>query len=105
MGGALALQLLFDRGAAGGDGLGVRLGVEPLPDLGARTRALDEAALGVQPVARRTAGFGGDDFHPLAARERRVEAHDVAVHAPPPAALPQAPVHGLLAFAPRPPRP
>ena len=76
---AFAAQLLLDHRAAGGDGLGERLGVEPLADLVARAGALDEAALGVEPVARRAAGLGGDDLDALAAGERRVERHDVAV--------------------------
>src|SRR4051812_41483284 len=87
--GTLALQLLLDHRAAGRHGFGLRLGVEPLPDLRPRLGALHEAALGIQPIARRSAGFRGDDLDALAALERRVERHDLAVDAGAAAAMPQ----------------
>src|SRR5438309_1365682 len=40
--GALALELLLHHRATARDRLDVRLGIEPLPDLGPRPRALDE---------------------------------------------------------------
>src|SRR5947208_1513268 len=73
--------------ASGGTGFGVRLGVEPLPDLLARAAAPREAALGIEPVARGAAGLAGDDLDALAAFERRIERHDMPVDARPAAAV------------------
>jgi hypothetical protein len=70
---AFPAQLLLDDLPALRDRLRERLGVEPLADLMARARALDKAALGVQPVSGRPAGLRRYDLDALTALQRRIE--------------------------------
>src|SRR5712691_4447589 len=59
---SFALQLALHRGAAGRDDARDVAAVEPLAHLVARTRGLDGAERGIEPVAARASGFGGNDL-------------------------------------------
>ena len=92
---ALALQQFFHRFAPFGHGLAHGQGVEPCAHLGAGARAGQKAQLGVEPVARGAAFFGGVDFHGLAIFQGRVQRHHGAVHPRAPAAVAQRGVHAV----------
>src|SRR5450830_470508 len=51
---------------------------EPVPDLGAYARALQETKRGIEPVTARRAMFRSQDFHPLAVLQLGVEWHDTS---------------------------
>jgi hypothetical protein len=58
--------------------------VEELPDLVTRPAALHDG----QPVPAGARGLAGDDLHPVARDQLRVEGHDAAVHLRPDGAVP-----------------
>ena len=73
---ALLLEVLLEQLAAGVLGVLARLGLEPLLDLVARARGLDQR----QPVARRAAlALGGEHLDDVAGLELVVERDDLAV--------------------------
>ena len=72
-GAANPLQLALDQGAAGGMRFLEFLSQEILPHLGARAMAGEKTQGRIEPVPRRTADLGGDDFDPLPGAKHRVE--------------------------------
>src|SRR5207245_11587531 len=77
---SFALQLALHRGAAGSDNARDLAAVEPLAHLVARARALDGAVRGIEPVAARASGFGGDDLDRFRVLQPIIERDDGSVH-------------------------
>src|SRR3989338_3422883 len=77
---AEALQFAFEQQPALRDAVVEVLRLEPVPHLGARTRALQVAELRAEPVAARCALFCGEDFHALPVLQFIFERHDAAIH-------------------------
>ena len=76
---AHALQFAGDDGAPFGERFLQRAGRKPLPHLGPRTVRKQVAERRVEPVARRPALLGDEDFDPLPGLKRRVERNHRAV--------------------------
>src|SRR5712692_1853389 len=74
------LQLALHRGAAGRDNARDLAAVEPLAHFVARARALDGAVRGIEPVAARASGFGGDDLDRFRVLQPIIERDDGSVH-------------------------
>src|SRR4051794_20292338 len=84
-----ALQTLFHRLAPVRNIRFEVLAVEPLPHLGASAMTADEAELGIEPVAARTAGLGGDDLDSLTVVQHVAKGDHLPIDARAATAMPQ----------------
>jgi len=77
---SFALQLALHRGAAGRDNARDSATVEHWPHLVARARAFDGAERGIEPVAARASGFGGNDLDRFRILQPIIERDNGPVH-------------------------